>query len=69
MEFMSNTSQTVKTVNSCCVFCFIPISSTFLWNKEEKTLSSSFFQFLPGVLEEIGFSLKKPNPEIAQANF
>ena len=45
MEFMSNISETVfLNNNSCCVFYFIPISSTFFRNKAEKT---TFFQFFP----------------------
>ena len=61
-EFMSNISKRVKTlilVVSFTLFQFLPLSSGIKW---KKPLSSSFFQFLPGVLEEIGFFRKKPNP-------
>jgi len=40
-------------------FQFFPVSSGRNWKKLEET---AFFQFLPGVREEIGFFRKKPNP-------
>ena len=54
-----NLCLTLILVVSFTLFQFLPLSSGIKW---KKPLSSSFFQFLPGVLEEIGFFQKKPNP-------
>ena len=42
-------------------FQFCPVSSSFVRTKPEEI---GFFHFFPGVLEEIGFFRKKPNPDL-----
>ena len=51
---------------SFTLFQFLPLFSGIKW---KKPLSSSFFQFLPGVLEEIGFFFPEETQPWLNFNF